>query len=72
MLFQVCMECRDWPAGKIQTETIIASVQQSKRTVLFVSESYFETKWCRYEFLAAHYQVNKQLPFQTFFAIGYC
>ena len=55
------MEIRDWPAGAIRTETIIASVQQSKRTILLVSESYFDTQWCRYEFLAAHNQVNMSL-----------
>ena len=58
LLLQVCLESRNWPGGAFVTDTIISSVQQSKRTVLLVSENYFESPWCQYQFTAAHYQVS--------------
>ena len=59
---QVCLESRDWLVGRFATDCVIASIEQSKRTVLLVSEHYFESPWTEYEFQVAHLQVSNLMP----------
>ena len=55
---QVCLGSRDWLVGRFATDNVIASIEQSKRTILLVSENYFESHWTEYEFQVAHLQVS--------------
>ncbi|XP_028899001.2 toll-like receptor 4 [Zeugodacus cucurbitae] len=52
--FQVCIHARDWLAGGFITEQIIDSVEQSRRTLIVLSESFIASHWARMEFRMAH------------------
>ena len=58
---KVCLESRDWLAGAFATDSVIASVEQSKRTILLVSEHYFQSPWLEYQFQVAHLQVSSPI-----------
>lgn len=55
--FKLCVHYRDFPAGTCLAETIIRSLEASKRTILVVSNHFLDSEWCRFEFQAAHQQV---------------
>ncbi|CAG5122431.1 unnamed protein product [Candidula unifasciata] len=55
--FRLCVHYRDFPAGACIADTIVRSLEASKRTILVVSNHFLDSEWCRFEFQAAHQQV---------------
>ncbi len=55
--YQLCLHYRDWPVGGGIAQTICESVEQSRRTIILLSEDFLRSEWCQYEFKAAHYRV---------------
>ncbi|XP_038078746.1 toll-like receptor Tollo [Patiria miniata] len=51
-----CLRHRDFPVGDSLSTTIVESINASKRTILILSPSFFESEWCSLEFQAAHAQ----------------
>ncbi|XP_078699962.1 uncharacterized protein LOC144926810, partial [Branchiostoma floridae x Branchiostoma belcheri] len=57
--FKLCLEYRDFPVGACIASTIIESVEDSRRTILLLSQSFVDCEWCALAFKAAHQQMLK-------------
>ncbi|ESO88931.1 hypothetical protein LOTGIDRAFT_182816, partial [Lottia gigantea] len=55
--FKLCLHYRDFPVGACIAETIVRSIECSKRTIMLISDNFLQSEWCRYEFQTAHHQV---------------
>ncbi|RUS72983.1 hypothetical protein EGW08_019255 [Elysia chlorotica] len=58
--FRLCLHCRDIPSGAYMGDSIVRSVQASKRTVLVLSENFLESEYCKFEFQVAHEQLMRE------------
>nr|XP_036217646.1 LOW QUALITY PROTEIN: protein toll-like [Bactrocera oleae] len=52
--FCICTYDRNWLAGAYIPEQIIESVEQSRRTIIVLSQHFIESEWARMEFRTAH------------------
>lgn len=55
--YRICLHYRDWPVGTSIAESVIASVETSKRTIILLSENFVKSEWCSYEFKTAHHKL---------------
>ena len=55
--YTTCFHARDFEVGVHIADSIIKSVDQSKRIVMVLSESFIQSRWCMYEFEKAHARV---------------
>ncbi|KAF7281968.1 hypothetical protein GWI33_003760 [Rhynchophorus ferrugineus] len=61
--FRVCIHIRDWVPGKSIMSQIAKSVQNSKRTIVVLSEQFTYSKWGLMEFRTAHVEsTNHKRP----------
>ena len=58
--YKLCLHHRDFPVGACIAETIIDSVNKSKRVIMLLSNNFLKSEWCQYEFQKAHYQLLKE------------
>nr|XP_036232501.1 LOW QUALITY PROTEIN: protein toll-like [Bactrocera oleae] len=52
--FRICTHERNWLAGAYIPKEIIESVEQSRRTIIVLSQHFIESEWARMEFRTAH------------------
>ena len=52
--YKVCVHSRDWNVGEDIPSQIFRSVEDSRKTIIVLSQSYVESKWSDLEFKAAH------------------
>lgn len=52
--YKVCIHERDWMPGECITKQTVASVRESKRTLIVLSENFMESDWGILEFRIAH------------------
>ena len=58
--YRLCLHYRDFPVGECIADTIIESIEASKRTLMLISENFLSSEWCRYEFQTAHHHILKE------------
>ena len=58
--YKLCLHFRDFPIGACIADTIIDSIDNSKRTIMVVSNNFVESEWCQYEFKTAHHSVLQE------------
>ncbi|KAJ8680226.1 hypothetical protein QAD02_016013 [Eretmocerus hayati] len=51
--YKLCIHERDWPAGEWITEQISRSINESRRTIVVLSENFLASEWSKFEFRAA-------------------
>ncbi len=52
--FNICLRDRDFELGDWRSNNIIRSVQESKRTIVVLSQNFINSQWCQFEFAQAH------------------
>ena len=52
--YRCCVHGRDWLVGEVIPDQILASVEDSRRTLIVLSQQYTTAMWTRMEFRAAH------------------
>ncbi len=52
--FHICVRDRDFNSGDWKSQNIIRSVQQSRRTIIVLSQNFINSQWCQFEFAQAH------------------
>ncbi|XP_036338505.1 protein toll-like [Rhagoletis pomonella] len=52
--FRICIHERNWLVGAYIPEQIVESVEQSRRTIIVLSQQFVESDWGRMEFRMAH------------------
>ena len=57
--FKFCIHDRDFLAGDIIEETIVSSIDKSRKTILVLSPPFLESGWCHFEVQMARYQLFK-------------
>lgn len=55
--YRLCIHERDWLPGNLISWNIVNSVQNSKRTILILSQSFIQSIWFQVEFHTAYYQM---------------
>ena len=57
--FRLCLHQRDFVGGIDIADNIVAAVNTSRRTVIFLTEEYLKRPWCQFEFALAHHKVYR-------------
>lgn len=55
--YRLCIHERDWLPGNLISWNIVNSVQNSRRTILILSEAFIKSIWFQVEFHTAYYQM---------------
>lgn len=58
--FKVCIHVRDWVPGQFIAEQIVNSVNDSRRTLVVLSNNFLDSVWGKMEFRAAHTQAIEE------------
>lgn len=56
--FQFCIHQRDWVAGRDIADNIVTSIENSRRTIIVLSNHFAESKWCQYELAIAQLKLD--------------
>ncbi len=62
--FQICVRDRDFDSGDWKSQNIIRSVQQSRRTIIVLSQNFINSQWCQFEFAQAHLRLLEDQSFK--------
>ncbi|KAK4873975.1 hypothetical protein RN001_013335 [Aquatica leii] len=46
---KLCVYERDFEVGSVLSDTVLSSIEQSRMTILIISDSYARSEWCRWE-----------------------
>ncbi|GAB1600924.1 toll-like receptor Tollo [Argonauta hians] len=59
--YQVCLTYRDYDVDISYAQNTINCIQNSKRTIMLVSNDFFQTEWFRYDFQINNHDILKTL-----------
>ncbi len=62
--FQICVRDRDFDSGDWKSQNIIKYVQQSRRTIIVLSQNFINSQWCQFEFAQAHLRLLEDQSFK--------
>ncbi len=62
--YRLCIHHRDFEVGAFISTNIINAIQQSKRTIIVLSQSFIDSEWCKFEFEQAHLQLLKDKSYK--------
>jgi len=58
--YKCLIHSRDWDVGKMISDQIIQSVEDSRKTIIVLSSGYIKSMWTKLEFKAAHSKAMKE------------
>ena len=59
--FKLCVHDRDFIAGKLITDNVMASMDKSKKIMVVLSNSFSERGWCQFELIAVQAHVLERM-----------
>ncbi len=63
--YKLCIKDRDWVVGANIAESIVESVNNSRKTIIALTETYCNNKWCLHELRTAHHRSVKKRQSQV-------
>ena len=57
---KLCVHYRDFAVGASIAESIITAIDNSKRVIMVLSDSFLDSEWCQYEFQTAHHRLLRE------------
>ncbi|KAF5291549.1 hypothetical protein FQR65_LT01862 [Abscondita terminalis] len=56
---RLCVYERDFEVGSVISDTVLASIEQSRKTILIISDAFARSEWCRWEVqIVQHHRLN--------------
>ena len=57
---KLCVHYRDFAVGASIAQSIITAIDNSKRVIMVLSDSFLDSEWCQYEFQTAHHRLLRE------------
>ncbi len=62
--YKICIPERDFESRDYKSQNIIKSVQESRRTIIVLSQNFIDSGWCQFEFAQSHLKLLEDESFK--------